>query len=140
MTTKQVLENVASLVAAGLTPPARAAATAATIRQLGEIASAGDELGLSAADVHAGYAQLAAARPGDDARIAARRATCGEITVLIEQGSETIPGIKWSPGAGDSLKFAALLDRVAEQFAGSTDPRQIAITQTALREATELRA
>jgi hypothetical protein len=132
MITKNTLLQIATLVAAGLSPPGRADATASTIRQIADIE--GEDLGITLADACAGYHALAAAHDGDDGKIGARRSTCGEIAGLIA------PALLPGEPPGDPRKWAALLDRVAVHFAGSADPRQQAIAQTAQREHGELTA
>jgi hypothetical protein len=120
MTAKECFETLAQRAAEVLTPPARGAAVAASLRQI---------------DAGTGFYVLSQARPedaGDNSdRIAARRRTCGELAGIAQA---------YDPSGGDILRLAAVFERVVERFAGSSDPRQDAMAWTAAREATELRA
>lgn len=130
MNAKECLAFIATQ-AETLTPPARGAAIAASLRQVGEI---GGALPLDIIDAHAGFSLLSKPRPedaGDNSeKIAARRKTCGDIALICE-------GIA-GPDHGDPRKLAAVFECVVAQFAGSTDPRQDAMAWTASREFNEL--
>lgn len=125
-TARTILIQIAGLAEAGLTPPPRAAATAATLRQIAEI---GGELELTLEDCKSAYDLLGFPRGDDQPAVAARRATCREISALI-------PGT----GYGGEQLLRRVLERVAQHFAASSDPRQAAIASTAAREAAEIAA
>jgi hypothetical protein len=131
MTAKECFETIAQHAAKVLTPPARGAAVAASLRQIGELAA---DLPLDLIDAGTGFYVLSQTREedaGDNSeRIAARRKTCGELAGIAQS---------YDPSGGDILRLAAVFDRVVERFTGSADPRQDAMAWTAAREATELR-
>ena len=126
---QHTLGVIADLVEARLAPPGRAAATASTLRQFGQVC-AGHYLTLG--DVRAALQILARPGDADDAPTTSRRATCGEISGLIELADDD--------AASEPTRFASVLRIVADTFETSTDPRHQAIARTARREADELQA
>lgn len=129
----ETLEYAAGLIAAGLEPTARAHATAAMFRQLGD--SAACDHPLTPADLVAGLE--AVSKPLDltgeydePVTIAARRKTCREIATLLRP----------VPAGGDPKRLAAVLRTVESHYSRSTDPRHVAIATTDGREAFEIEA
>jgi hypothetical protein len=107
---------------------ARVGAMANSLEQVGSIAG---DLPITLGDARFGYKRLSAAVAGDDGRVTARRKTCGDIASLLLDSAE-------QGGSAESL--AAVFDAIAARFATSDDPRQIAMRDTARREAAELRS
>lgn len=131
MTTARItLSHVADLATA-LQPEARGQAIAASLRQFAEI---GGELPLTVSDALAAYYFLSIGDDGAEAdRIVARRKTCGEISDLIDDSPATD-----AVTPADQTRLAAVFRAAAASFAGSIDPRQLAMAATATREADEL--
>lgn len=119
------LDSLADLAAANLQPEGRAAAIAASLRQIAEI---GGDLALTAADCVVGFTALAQPKSEDEhGRVTSRRRTCGELASLTDDAE-----------GGDSSRLAAVLRAIESRFAGSDDPRQKSMADTAAREASEL--
>jgi hypothetical protein len=127
-TEHDTLHFAAGLIETGLAPEGRAAATAATFRQLGD--SAACDIHLTLADLVAGLELVAASRDGDPPPVAARRKTCAEIAELVKP---VAPG-------GNPECLAQVFRCIESHFSRSTDPRQLAIATTAAREAAEIEA
>lgn len=124
-TAHDTLHYAAGLIETGLTPEARAAATATTFRELGDLAG---DLQLTPGDLTAGLAILGAPSAVAEAPpIAARRRTCSEIAALLRP----VPD-------GDPLRLAAVFRTVEAKLNGSVGARYRAIAATAGREADEL--
>lgn len=130
MNAKECLETIASH-AEKLQPPGRGAAIAASLRQVGELAA---DLPLDLIDAGTGFYALSQPRPEDKGdqseKIATRRRTCADLAQIAQA---------YDLSGGDVQRLAAVLERVAVRFGGSTDPRQDAMAWTAAREAKELR-
>jgi hypothetical protein len=122
-TARDTLLYAAGLIRPGLEPQGRAAAVAATFRQLAD--SPARDLPLTPADLVAGLEILVAPRAAEEpAQVTARRKTCEEIAELLRP----VP-------AGEPRHLASMFQAVARHFARSGDPRQAAIMATAAREA-----
>lgn len=137
-TAQHTLHQIADLVAAGFSPPAseapegRAARTAATLREEGDLAG---DLPLTLGDAVLALRLLADPLPDDPpGAVPGRRATCAEIAALIQP----------VPADGNPLHLAAVYRRVelrlhdATDAQGEVDPRRRAIATRAGREAAEL--
>lgn len=124
-TARDTLNYAAGLICEGLSPGARAAATAATFRELAKI---GEDLPLTPADLAAALSllgmPLAADEPGN---VQGRRKTCREIAELLGQQL-----------GGEPQRLVAVWRAVEQHFDGTREPRCAAIAETAAREAAEL--
>ncbi len=129
-TARATFEALAILIEKQFQPPPRAAATAATFRQIAEI---GGSLPLSIGDAVAGFAICSVVSDGDDGPVKGRRATCAELVALVGPSGE-------ADEPYDARNLAIVFDAVADAFGDSKDPRQRAIRSTAQREAAEIRA
>src|SRR6202000_3234531 len=110
MTTARItLSHIADLATA-LQPEARGQAIADSLRQVAEI---GGDLPLTVSDAHAACYFLSL-DGAEDARIAARRKTCGDISDLIDDSPVT-DTVAW---AGQT-RLAPLFRAVAENFGES---------------------
>lgn len=124
VTARATLFHVASLVEGAFTPPGRAVAIAATLRQIGALAG---DVCVSPGDVRVAMLIVAAERGDDSPAVAARRRTCGEIAEAIDHEPMARPS-----------RYGDVLRAVATALTDSTDPRQIAVAATATREADEI--
>jgi hypothetical protein len=127
MNAKEVFELLATHATTRLQPAGRGAATAATLRQIGDVAA---DLPLDIADVRTGFDALAQAIDADPPPIAARRRTCAELALIAEA---------FDTSGGSRAALATVFDRVASHFEDSGDPRHVSMCDTANREAAELR-
>lgn len=133
-TARATLNALADLVVRELQPFSRATATAATLRQVGEIAG---DLPLTLADAATGFQRLTFARgEAEPGNVTGRRATCRELAALAFSTlsevlpTESVPTIPHCLAAAFRAVYAAL--------GTSLDPREAAIAATAQREASEL--
>ena len=128
ITARQTFNYAADRILIGLTPPERAAKTAITFREIGDVA---DALPLTPADMVAGFellgTQLAAVEPGN---VTGLRNTCREVAALLRP----------VPDGGDPQRLAAVFRRIETAFGGSVAARYRAIAETAGREAREIEA
>lgn len=131
--TTSTLHALADLAAERLLPTPRGAATAATLRQVGDLVDGLELLVLVPGDLAAAFAILGEPRVDDPPPITARRTTCRELGVLAQElaaGREDIP--TESPRTVIATWMAAAACMRAD------DPRQAAIAATLRREAQEL--
>jgi hypothetical protein len=125
-TAQSVFSRIADLVdQSPMLPEPRRLAVAATLRQMGEI---GGSLALTANDVKLAYHRLSFGRDDDGPKVTVRRDTCREIAALILEDDS----------AQSLHRVVAVMERIAEHFEHSSDPRHISIRDTARREAREL--
>ena len=125
MTATATLATLATLAESALQPQGRAAATAATLRQEGEIAG---DIPCTLGALKGAFERLALAPQGveESGPVKGRRATCGDLAALIDGPAE------------DPAPVAAVFRAVEARFQGSDDPRQRSIAERAGREAAEL--
>lgn len=122
MTTAYItLSHIADLATA-LQPEERGRDVSGTLHQIAEI---GGDLPLTVCDAQAAYYYLSLGDDGDDARIVARRKTCGEISDLLDDSPATD-----AVTPADQTRLAAVFRAAAASFA--------AMAATATREADEL--
>jgi hypothetical protein len=126
ITARSTLDHVAALVERSLSPEARASATAATLRQIGEI---GGDAFVTPGILSRAMNILASGRDTDTPPISSRRRTCGEIADLIGHDPMSAPD-----------RMVPVLRAVAIALSGTSDPRQAAIAATVSREADEIEA
>jgi hypothetical protein len=138
-TARATLNALADLVVARVTPFGRATATAATLRQIGDLAC---DLPLTLADAAAGFQRLSFARgEAEPGNVEGRRATCRELAALALSSLPEAQPTESGPVAMEvpaPRRLAAVFRAVAAELGASTDPRQAAIAATAQREAAEL--
>lgn len=136
-TAQQTYRHIAVLIRDRLeesTPPGRRAATAGTFEQVADLAG---DLPLTLADARAGFERLSIRpvdRTDEPGHVTGRRKTCGEIAALITAD------LLAHADAGDLERLAAVMDAIATAFSETTDRRQVAMRDTAIREAQELRS
>lgn len=129
-TAKDTMHRIASLIETNFRPPGRATATAATFRQIGDIAA---ELELDPQDALAGFMILSRVREGDVPNVTARRKTCENVSDLIVWATHVFP-----LPPGNPIRLASVMECVVNAFRHSADPRQMTMAETARREADEL--
>jgi hypothetical protein len=121
-------------IEAHLTPGPRAAAIAASLREIAALPAA-SEVPWPALDT--AFEALAAAWPGDGPRETARRATLAELHTAISCAPEY--GMAPAMHRPQALRMALPWFDAQAAFADDGDPRHAAMAATAAREARELR-
>ena len=120
------IEEFAQAVKDQLEPEARAAHTAATLKQLATFAPSDVTL----ADLAWGWQRLSAPQANEEPATVARRKTCGELAGIALQFTNL----------GQKEQAVKAWDCWQAAFTPSMDPRQAAMGQTFSRELAELQA
>lgn len=120
------LDQLIETVKAQMQPPARAMATANTLRQL-SVFIPND---VTLADLVVGWGTLAqAAKQHEEAATSQRRVTCGELASMASQ---------FAAGQGNLAQAIKTWRSWRDAFKNSDDPRQATMASTFARELTEL--
>ena len=134
-TASETFSALAALVADRMQPPPRAAATAATLRQIAGLPTVAG-LPLDTASATLAFRLLSVPAAADEpAPVQGRRKTCAELGDLYGVGLSAEVGPEQAPALAAA---GAVWRAVAAAFAGSDDPRRAAIAATWGREAAEI--